>query len=360
MLPFVPSCCIIGASPRDTYACLLQEMHLFMSVVRLLLKSLDGVARVAAIIAAAGGVLVVLLLGVMLTDDPNRVPLRGILIVLPGFAILGWVIFCAVSPWTGNDLLRSFWSPLRFLLTKGLVYATPCVALYWVARPLMLNYRLRQPVAQLVEPGDPRFPAANRAPHNLINIEGTLPQELPIKEFIAVYAATTCTRRDPLNGEMLPLIVVRKYAVLRKIDHYKVAVWADAFERGNCGWHLRDMTYTLHVKGYRYSIFGQQNPALRYCIRGPRIEVLHRGISTSCETHLPPPRSEPTNVWCWKTDRSTHPYYPISCSAENPSTPIRLTRTEAYVSEVDTILATSKDVVFNFHKFGEGWNPINR
>jgi hypothetical protein len=287
-------------------------------------------------------------------------PIGLLAITLPTMVLSVWIVLCALSPSTISRKLpdSTVW---RFVLVKLPVYAVACVAIY--GGVFQWSSRYGTP-SVMVGKGDRQFPLSNPNPTKKLEISGTLPLTVPVKDLLAIYTADVnsaqksseaCTRREdrmPKNDtERYPLVHIEHIPMVRAGELYRSAVAIDRFNPGLCGWHLKAVTYLLDVKGY-----SERDLAYRR-ITSPHIELIAQ-----------PQDGEPSNrsnvrggradVWCWKqTNHEYNPFLLVRCGAIKDALtwPGQHVTSASMAERESTGVAyagpESSSVEFNFHDF---------
>jgi len=225
-----------------------------MKIATVVDRTLRALAALAAIVAVP----LVFLLGIMANDAGTRTGAIGSLIILGvGGSLVGWILFCSFRPAVAA---RCLWSSdvLRVLLVQFPTYAAGVAAIVGCLHFLHDHYHnksLAQSSAAL-RPNDASYPVANRTPIHRLELTGTLPIVVPIRDFEATYASNTtsesaagpCQRLIDVGHKSqwytLPLRVKESVPITHDDDqHYHAALMADRFLPGPCGWHLQELHF---------------------------------------------------------------------------------------------------------------------
>jgi hypothetical protein len=278
-------------------------MKLILSFLDLLLRVVAGVTVLAICVLAffVGGMAG--LLGLFA-------------IVLPTIAVSIWIVLCAFNPGAISRMLPDS-AAWRLVLMKLPVYAVACVGIY--GGIFQWSSRYGTP-SVMVGRGDRQFPVINPSPTRQLEISGTLPLTVPVKDLLAIYAVDSnssqnspeaCTRRQdfmPKNDtSRYPLVHIEHIPMVRTGETYRSSVAIDRFNPGLCGWHLDAVTYLPDIKGYTEKDFAY------YRISLPHVELL-----TQPQNREPANRSDArgarADVWCWKvTNHEYNPFLPVRC-----------------------------------------------
>jgi hypothetical protein len=278
--------------------------------MKLMLSILDLLLRVAAGVT----VLAICLLALFVGGMAGLVGLFAI--VLPTIVLSVWIVLCAFSPSTISRMLPDS-AAWRFVLMKLPVYAVACVGIYGG----LYQWRVRYGTPSvMVSKGDRQFPVSNPSSTKLLEISGTLPRTVPVKDLIAIYTADansaqksseTCTRRQdfmPKNDtSRYPLVHIEHIPMVRTGEAYRSSVAIDRFNPGFCGWHLNAVTYLLDVRGYSEKNFAYWRISL------PHVELLTQPQDGEPSNRLAVHRGR-ADVWCWKvTNHEYNPFLPVRC-----------------------------------------------
>ena len=282
------------------------------------------------------------------------------MLAAPALVVGAWVLACSGQPNAVARILPA-WAPLHVLLVKLPVYAVACAGLYWLGIQLLDRYRARQPAPQVVSRGAAEYPLPNEHPTRIISVSGSLPDNLPVKDLVAVYAArarqpdeSRCVRRDNRGPSrmMRPLVVVQHVPIDRQGGRYDASVVADRYIPGYCGWHLKEIRYFLEVEGHRF-------PDFTYGGAPPHVEVVDPDSQSPAEASNRSLYSGPMDVWCWKTEGNVNPSYPVSCTHTGNGVPGRrmvplsTPDPERDARGIVYVLPQTTAVTFNFHNVGE-------
>lgn len=320
------------------------------SAMKQILSILNLLLGIAAAVTVLGICLLALFVGGMAGP-------RGLFFILPTFGLSAWILICAFSPSTFTRIMPNSAS-WRFVLMKLPVYAVACVGIYYG----VYQWRVRFGTPSvMVSQGDRQFPVSNPIPTKILEISGTLPMTVPVKDLIAIYTAESsqnsleaCTRREdfaPKNDPRgYPLVHLEHIPMVRTGETYRSSVAIDRFNPGPCGWHLKEVTYLLDVKGYRERDFAYWFAVV------PRVELLTQpqagGERSNSAVH-----GRRADVWCWKvTNHEYNPFVPVRCNAITDALKWpgqRVTATLSVADRHSTGVAyggpESSSVEFNFH-----------
>jgi hypothetical protein len=323
------------------------------SAMKLILSILDLLLRVAAGVTVLGICLVALFVGGM-------AGLLGLFaIILPTFVLSVWILLCASRPSTISRRLPDS-SAWRVILIKLPVYAVACVGIHYGVDQWRVRYGTP---SVMVGKGDPQFPVSNPSPTKILEIRGILPLTVPVKDLIAIYTADAnssqnsseaCTRRQdfaPNNDpRRYPLVHIEHVPMVRTGESYRSAVAIDRFIPGSCGWHLKEVTYLLDVKGYSESNFAYWSAVV------PRVELLMQPQAEGERSNRSAVRSGRADVWCWKvTNHEYNPFVPVRCNDVTDALKwpgqhvTALSVADRHSAGVAYALPESSSVEFNFH-----------
>jgi len=220
---------------------------------------IDRTLRVFAALAAIAAVPLVFMVGIMANDAGTSTGAIGSLIILGvGGSLACWILICSFRPAAAAGWL---WSSevLRVLLVRLPTYTAGVAAIagcLYVLHDHYHNKSLAQSRAAL-RPTDASYPIVNPTPIHRLELTGTLPVTLPIRDFEATYAsinstselvAGPCQRLADVGPKSqwytLPLRVKEPVPIIRDDDqHYHATLMADRFLPGRCGWHLQEFHF---------------------------------------------------------------------------------------------------------------------
>jgi hypothetical protein len=226
---------------------------------------IDRTLRAFAALAAIVAVPLVFMVGIMANDAGTRTGAIGSLIILGfGGSLVAWILFCSFRPAVAAGWL---WSSevLRVLLVQLPTYAVGVAAIFgglYFLHDHYHNKSLAQSRAAL-RPTDASYPKVNPTPLHSLELTGTLPVTLPIRDFEATYASNNsaselasgpCQRLIDVGPKSqwytLPLRVKESVAITRDDDeHYHATLMADRFLPGPCGWHLQELHFRSESPG---------------------------------------------------------------------------------------------------------------
>jgi hypothetical protein len=225
----------------------------------------DRTLRACAALAAIVVVPLVFMVGIMANDSGTSTGAIGSLIILGvGGSLVCWILFCSFRPAVAAGWL---WSSevLRVLLVQLPTYAAGAAAIFGCLYFLHDHYHnksLAQSRAALL-PTDASYPKVNPTPVHRLELAGTLPVTLPIRDFEATYASNNstselvagpCQRLIDVGPKSqwytLPLRVKESVPITRNDDqHYLATLMADRFLPGPCGWHLQELHFRSESPG---------------------------------------------------------------------------------------------------------------
>jgi hypothetical protein len=226
---------------------------------------IDRTLRTFAALAAIVAVPLVFLVGIMANDAGTSTGAIGSLIILGvGGSLTCWILFCSFRPAAAAGWL---WPSevLRVLLVQLPTYAAGAAAIFGCLYFLHDHYHnksLAQSRAAL-RPTDASYPIVNPTPIHRLELIGTLPVTLPIRDFEATYASNNstselvagrCQRLIDVGRKSqwytLPLRVKESVPITRDDDqHYHATLMADRFLPGRCGWHLQELHFRYESPG---------------------------------------------------------------------------------------------------------------
>jgi hypothetical protein len=278
----------------------------------------DRTLRVVAVFAAIGIMFVVVIVGIMANDAGNAAGEKmGKLIIGGGSLLALWVLICSIWPRLVTVWLPD-WPVLRFFLVKLPSYAFGLAGMAWCAFYGYSQYRVATRADPNVKAGDNEHPAPNPRPVHSLDVAGTLPDAIPVSDFLAVYATDfspdekvsgPCQRLDDLGPKQLwrtlPLLKEESVPLVRADGRYRATFVVDRYLPGRCNWHLKEIRYRLHAPGYGYvdstfgvgkiRVFDERHPPANL----PKWETIYRGRS---------------DVWCLEgRNKNVTPYYPEIC-----------------------------------------------
>jgi hypothetical protein len=315
----------------------------------------DLILRVAAALTAIGLFWIVLIVGIMANDAGTRQgATASVIILLIGGAIGLWVLACSIRPnrmWPNADSKPI----LHFAAVKLPTYLFGAAGCWWL---ISWAHQVRQkPFYELreVKVGAALFPAVNPNPAQVVTISGTLPSNVPVKDFAATYETTTNDKQADgpcqIRPESLPTepassrTTTVAVPVVRADGRYRASLMLDWFVPGSCGWHLTAVGYRLFLSGYEYpeGMYGERI----YVVDNP--EALRKTAKN--ETYR-----GPIHVWCRKNDNFANNHsYPELCGAFEASFPTTYTQITSvpnnqkeYHGEVYIYPGTTA-IEFNFH-----------
>jgi hypothetical protein len=279
--------------------------------MKLMLSILDLLLRVAAGVT----VLAICLLALFVGGMAGLVGLFAI--VLPTLVLSVWVVLCAFSPSTISRMLPDS-AAWRFVLMKLPVYAVACVGIYGGVYQWRVRYSTP---SVMVSESDRQFPKINPSSNKVLEISGTLPLTVPVKELLAIYAADAnsaqssskeCTRRQdfmPKNDTTrYPLVHIEHIPMVRTAEAYRSSVAIDRFDPGVCGWHFKAVTFLLDVKGYSEKAFAYWRAS------SPHVEFLTQPQAEGERSDRSAVHRGRADVWCWKvTNHEYNPFLPVRC-----------------------------------------------
>ena len=138
--------------------------------------------------------------------------------------------------------------------------------------------------------------------------------------------------------------------MVRTGESYRSAVAIDRFIPGSCGWHLKEVTYLLDVKGYREKDFAYWSAVV------PRVELLPQPQVGGEPSNGSAVRTGRADVWCWKeTNHDYNPFVPVRCGDITNALKwsgqhaIALPVADRHSAGVAYARPESSSVEFNFH-----------
>jgi hypothetical protein len=229
--------------------------------VKPLLKLLDAVARVLALLAALGLLALLLspfgfFLGVMASDSGPKgfVWFYGV-----GLVVSSWLLICSARPAVLVGRLRR-WPLLDFALTRVPVYAVAAFTIVTVAKYVGIRYDL----ARVPSPVAPALPQPNGHASQALQFGGSVPSSVPLEDFVAVYesevdgrvAPGPCQRFFARGSKDLWVTVPLRHEdqVPLEIEEgrYHGTVYLDRYLPDRCHWHLTALYFRLRVEGKSY------------------------------------------------------------------------------------------------------------
>jgi hypothetical protein len=226
---------------------------------------IDRTLRAFAALATIVAVPVVFLVGIMANDAGTRTSAIGSLIILGlGGSLVCWILFCSIRPDAAAGWLRSS-EVLRVLLVQLPVYAAGVAVIFGGLYFFHSHYHNKSVEQSRValRPTDASYPIINPTPTHRLELTGTLPVTLPIRDFEATYASNNstselaagpCQRLIDVGPKsqwyILPLRVKESVPITRDDDqHYRATLMADRFLPGPCGWHLQELHFRSESPG---------------------------------------------------------------------------------------------------------------
>jgi hypothetical protein len=226
------------------------------------------------------------------------------------------------GPWSREAVARELQAALVSEPQKRAAEWRAAYAVSADASPQLPRPQLEPP--EELESGDALFPAENPHPAHQLEIMGTLPANVPIADFEAIYA-TDITSKEKVSGPCQrytnlgpkefdqftypqALEVMRTAPIVRIGERYRAAVAVDQFLPGRCNWHLREIRYRLFVKGYGYELARNNGVGQIQVMDAQRRAVDAAKGGSFYEGQL--------DIWCGRLlNRNIAPYYPAGCGA---------------------------------------------
>ncbi len=319
----------------------------------------DIVIRVAAAVVAVGLLPTVLFVSIMANDSGTPAGLRMSGIVLAvGSVLCLWVLLCSVAPG-----MVAGWLPgpqwIRIALVRAPSYAFGMLGIAALLSYAWLHLVLLRGPSALLAARNPQYPVGNPNPTHPLELIGTLPSEVPFKDFVATYStdvdrtgatATSCGIMHRTGQKFLwytePFQVKNVIPITRVGIAYHAKLLVDQYLPGTCNWHLAEIHYNLVAPG-----FDSPGRTFGYVVvRNPA--VIHDqpvGADQMYQGRI--------DVWCGKNlNKNITPYFPVVCgwwAAQNwkvPAAQWPFVPSDAMGSnEVVYVLPDTKVVNFSFH-----------